>query len=266
MTLVLVALLMAAGADAGKTPCPILEAGLMRELSTSQVRMEPEIARASVGEKAAEALKHCPNSEPIAYVCARAAELGTRVLSSDESRDAHDLDVVRSTAKAFPNSVRIATIRSRIDGTLESARAAAALDPSYAPAQVALASALLASGDTAGGRKAIEGVKDLAALDDGYAVLARIKWAAGDVAGAKQAANLELKGRRSEGGEPGGIGTRGIAQAHEVLALVAIKARKWNEAASHLLLADRESKTVRELLDRPEPHLKRALAKRQRRH
>jgi predicted Zn-dependent protease len=168
-------------------------------------------------------------------------------------------------AATFPKSARIAVVRARLEGKVELARKAVSLDPSYDPAQVALASTLLAAGEVAAARAAIERVKDLRGLDDGYAVLARVKWAEGDVAGAKEAATQELTGgRRAHAIEPGGAPAAALAQAHEVLGLFHLKAHEQEKAVPHLLEAEPYSKQVQQLLKTPDPDLRKALARRKR--
>ena len=261
---VVLGLLIAATGALGdsQTSCAVLEQGFSNELSVSRMTMEPESARARIFDEATAASKRCRESEGIAYVRVRAIELGTRVQSQGQAPDSKGLELVREISKGFPKSARIATVRARLEGTTDFARIATSLDPSYGPAQVVLAFTLLSSGDVSGARAAIDRVNDLSGLDDGYAVLARIKWAQGDLSGAKQAANLELNGgRRAHGIEPGGDGAKAQAQAHETLALAYIKEHRANQAVPHLMNADPESKQVRSLLEHPDAALRKAIAR-----
>jgi len=84
-------------------------------------------------------LKQCSTSEGAWYAILRAREL----LGCDPRRT---LGLVDQARRLVPKSAPIATLRARLMGTALVAKEALALDPSYVPAQLALASALLDDG------------------------------------------------------------------------------------------------------------------------
>jgi hypothetical protein len=155
-------------------------------------------------------------------------------------------------------------VKARLEGSVEAARQATALDSGYAPARVALAAALLKSGDVASARTTIDGVKDLGRVQGGYGVLARIKWAQGDTAGAAAAARAELGGQLAEHFEPGGDSARDRALAHEVLGLAYLRQKDPTRAVPHLREAEPFSDHIRALLAHPDPPLRKALERQRR--
>jgi hypothetical protein len=214
--------------------CATLGNEVWNRLTTAAASMEPENAREAVYEEATQDATTCPDHEKIAYVRLRTLELGVGDIRLMGTR----IELGRSLSRAFPRSAAIATVRARLEGSTSLARQAASLDPSYAPAQVTLATRLLADRDPAGARRALDAVRDLAVVDDGYTVLARLRWSQGDVDGAIQAARREL-GERPLGVEPGGGPPEqaAIDQAHEILGLAYLRKGALDKAAPHLLLA-----------------------------
>jgi hypothetical protein len=247
--------LLAAGSVAAGDECGGLEAGLWSGLLSSGMQMEPVGTRREIAREASDGLAKCPESEQIAYVALRATELLRGEPGPEWGR------FVAELATRFPRSARIATVKARQDHTVESARRAVAADRNYLPARVALAHALLAAGDTEGARAALEGAVGLKGDDDAEAVLARVRWAQGDVAGAEQLARGVLQTRPWKEGEPGATRARASSQAHEVLGLAYLKKGQPDKAAPHLLAVDGPSKEARVVLDRPDPALKKALAR-----
>jgi tetratricopeptide (TPR) repeat protein len=238
--------------------CSSAESQLWHELTVSEVSMNAESARLRIHERAAETLERCPDSERLAYVSLRAAELGP----AQEEPDSGLVAFARELCGRFPRSARIATVRARLERSVDSARKAVTIDPTYPPAQVALANALLAAGDVAGARLALDGIKELAAVENGYAVLASVKWAQGDATGAIQAANRQLARSPSlTPSEPGSDAATARTRAHEILGLSYLKLNQPDRAAPHLLEAEPHSKQVHALLQRADPALRRALAR-----
>jgi hypothetical protein len=105
----------------------------------------------------------------------------------------------------------------------------------------------------------------LARIDDGFTVLAQVKWARGDAAGAIDAANRELKGRDAVRVEPGGGDVRAIGAAHEILGLAYLKRGQPTQAAPHLIEAEAGSQRVQETVRNAGPALRKAIARCKRR-
>src|SRR6266404_2796641 len=152
--------------------------------------MEPESNIGAIYDWATAAKDRCASDERIAYFRLRALELGAG--NTVGRQPLSTLEQWRALARAmtlqFPNSVRIATIQARASGSVEDARRAIAIDPSYAPAQVALASALVAT-DSAGAVARLSTLKQLGSVSDGYTVLACARFSLHDFEGAAKAAN-----------------------------------------------------------------------------
>lgn len=260
MNLALLVLVWMAQASDGMPSCAVVARSLSKDLVASSMAMEPEGRRQAIYDQATEATSRCQDDEPLAYVRLRSAELAVGPMATDEIRKQTFMKLAQDLSKQFPKSVRIVTIAARSDGSVDGARRAVALDPNYAPAQVALAVALLDAGNTVEARTTIDGVKNLVALDDGFTALARVKWAQGDTKGAIAAANKELKGRAAFGVEPGAGDTQAIVRAHEVLGLAYVKIGKFDQAAPHLLAAQPISKAVQDVMNGAPPPLRRAIA------
>jgi len=264
MTVVSLAFLLCLGmsqAPGAPASCDAVASGLSNELAASNMAMEPESRRQAIYDRATETVPRCGDSEELAYVRLRAAELLSDRAGGDDARVKTFRVLAQEVSKQFPASARIATIWARSERSVDRARQAAAIGPQYAPAQVSLANALLDSGDVAGAKRAMDGLKSLAKLDDGFTVLARIRWAEGDTKGTIEAANKELKGRDAFGVEPGAADAHAIARAHELLGLAYAKQGKPAPAAPHLVLAEETSEAARDAIRDASPALRKAIAK-----
>jgi tetratricopeptide (TPR) repeat protein len=264
MILVSLAFLVCAGMSpsaGAPASCDVVANSLSNELSASSMAMEPEGRRQAIYDRATTAGARCGNSEALAYVRLRASELTTERATSDDPRMKAFRLLAHELSKQFPASARIATICARSEGSVDRARQAVAIDPRYAPAQVALANALVDSGDVAKAKTVMDGLKGLANLDDGFTVLARVRWAEGDAKGTIDAASKELKGRDAIGVEPGGGDAQAIAKAHELLGLAYAKQGKPEKAAPHLVLVEQTSASAREAIRDASPALQNAIAK-----
>jgi hypothetical protein len=130
-------------------------------------------------------LHSCPDLEPQRYFVVRMAELGYPAVGSrrGDAADATAMALAEDALRKHPDSARIATIVARLSGSIESARRATALDPSYGPARTALAAALAASDNAAAAIATVPG--DPSSLSAAALIeRARIKLAAGDAHGA----------------------------------------------------------------------------------
>ena len=256
MTSIVIAVVLAL--EGSSSPCSSIAENLEHEFIAAGMAMNVRSSWSSICERAVEALRSCPDTEALGYVALRALQLQFARRPAEHEA----LEQARVFAAKFPRSVRIATAKARLDTTVEAARSAVALDGRYPPAQIALSIALLESGDHAGARVALGKIANLGALDDGYATLARVAWAEGDVSAAMQAAQKQFV---SAGGfEPGSAEFSARQVAHEILGLSYMKRGQPEKAAPHLLAADAASKDVAALLERPTPALRRALARQRR--
>jgi len=262
MTLLFVARLVFAlgSVSAGPVPCEDLRKALDDELNRTSVAMEPESGLASIYDQATGAAARCPDSEGLAYLRLRTAELGRGAPVGRQPAAASDewRKLVLTLLAKFPRSARIATIQARASGTIADARHALALDPTYLPARVALAAALVSS-SPAEAATYLTPEHDLATVSDGYAVLARTRWALGDSAGATEAAKVALHARAFHLIEPDGRDPRPVSAAHEVLGQVLLAKKRFREAATHLKSAAQDSAVARHILADPPPGLQRVL-------
>jgi hypothetical protein len=147
-TLVIALTAPAAAADG----CAGLAESFDSRLALSRGAMDEDGAFVLLLRGAEADLRACPELEPQRYAVARLAELG---YSAGDARrangpDPHAKTLTEAALRAFPRSARIATVAARLDGSVEFARRAVMIDPDYAPARVALAVALAASGDARG--------------------------------------------------------------------------------------------------------------------
>jgi hypothetical protein len=152
-------------------------------LALSAGAMDDDGAFALLRMAAEEDLRACPDLEPQRYYLARMAELG---YAASGARRADGPDpgaraLAEESLRKFPLSVRIATVAARLNGSIEAARRAVALDPDYAPARTALAAALAAKGETSAALASLARSSQSAAA---FIVRARIKLSAGDANGA----------------------------------------------------------------------------------
>jgi hypothetical protein len=240
-------------------PCEQQATSLAKGFLGAELSMEHVREIDDIHKEAIAGLMECPDSDEFAYIALRA------IVDNLDGRRADDENIAeaRRLAARFPKSVRVAAARARLDSTLDAARLAVSIDPKYPPANLALAVALLATGDGKGARAALAQIPDLKVLDDGFATLARLRWAEGDVDAAMLAAKKQLV---SHGGlEPGFNVWPGRRIAHEILALGYLRKKRTQEAANHLLQANPDSEAVRALLEHPTPSLRTALAKQRRR-
>jgi hypothetical protein len=243
---------------AGGPSCQTLENEVWTRLTTSEAAMDAESARGMLYEEATGDAQQCPQSERIAYVRLRVLELG----AGDAQLEAQRVELGRKLVRSFPRSARIATVVARLERSAPLARQAVGLDPAYAPAGVALAALLFGSGDTTGAQAAISATPDIAAVENGFAVLARIRWASGDVDGTIEAAQRQLAGRKMPIEPGGGVRQAADDEAHELLGVAYLKKARPDRAAPHLIAASEAgSARARQIVRSADPALRRALAR-----
>jgi tetratricopeptide (TPR) repeat protein len=223
--------------------------------------MEPEVAVGAVYGEATRVAAACADNEAIAYLRLRTAELGAGQPFGASPADVDWRRMAREIAPHFPRSARLATIAARAIGSVEAARAAASLDPTYAASQVALAAAQTRAGDATAALATLQAVANLEAVSDGLVVLARARLDSGDTKGAMQAAKRGLHDRGLASVEPDANDPRPVAEAHAVLGLTYLRLGKRRDAARELTAAGSLSDTARDAITRADPQLRRELAR-----
>lgn len=208
----------------------------------------------------------CPGNAELAWVQLRLLELGAGRgtfpvgLRTPETDRRWRALAQEWTARA-PDSAPLATMAARADGSVEAAQRAVRIGPDYAPAHAALAEALLRKGQPDKADEAMRQVRHPAALTDGYSLLARIRLARGDIAGAQRAARLVLAGRHDDPVEPAGVTTQQRIQAKEVMAQCHLRNRQYAQAARILHEIEPDSELAASLLARPDTHQRAELDK-----
>jgi hypothetical protein len=140
-------LLAMSGSAKADDDCPRLARDVEAGAALASSAADTDGALRGLGAQAREALRRCPNSEPLLYLAARTAELGY----GDGPRSSGPAPGAREFANAAvasqPGSVRLQTVAARLDGGVAAARRAFEADSKYAPARVALALALALAGE-----------------------------------------------------------------------------------------------------------------------
>lgn len=159
--------------------------------------------REAVGASTA-ALAGGRDDEPAWYALLRGLEmLGDHgPVAVGPARHASLLDAAEAQHRAFRASPRLATLRARADGGVAAARAALAVNPAYAPAQVALGRALLREGRAAAARAVLEAVDAPERIQGAGVALARARVETGDPEKALLAAARETNAPGPYGLEP----------------------------------------------------------------
>jgi tetratricopeptide (TPR) repeat protein len=243
----------------GERTCPQLAEHYEANLYLAVSMKIPEGRLKQIREEITSDRKLLPECEGLAYLQVRTEEMLAEIQKTvpDDQRKSQ----LTETLARFPKSAKIATVVARSLGTVDAARQAVDLDPSYAPARVALAKALLKHGNPKEALAVMEAATGIEYLPDGYLTLALVRSANGDENGAIRAAKQELKGRKGPCIEPGFDEFNEMAQADELLGLTYLKQKRYSLAAPHLLAAAPYSEKAKALVDHPDPPLRKALAK-----
>jgi hypothetical protein len=215
---------------------------LLRALWRAFCADDPHAAVRRVVAAAAAVLEAAPGEEPASYALLRGLEMLGDVgpLRAGGVRYPSLCDAAEALARQLPGSPRLATLRARVDGGATAGRAALALNPAYAPAQVALGRALLRAGSPQAARALLEAVEQPERIQGGAVALARARVETGEPEKALLAAARETNAPGLAAMEPS---IHDPAVAHEVdevrglarLALGAVDAgaRSLLRAASH---------------------------------
>jgi hypothetical protein len=189
----------AAGTKCGEATSQIIQA--LRNVAYAQ---DQSGAFHGLFEQSYALFQLCPDSEPIAYALARSTELGFARLpiEIDGLRMTSAVEIVAQLAVRHTRSARIATIHARQLSTVESADAALAIDPSYAPAKLALAAAKTGAGQPKAALTILKDIKNVATLPGFHTVRARSLLADGDSSAAANEARSDINGHWAEPIEP----------------------------------------------------------------
>lgn len=232
---------------AAEISCPTIARSLRAELTQGRTAMEPEGSYAATFREAAAALPRCSAEEGVFYILLRSAELGGGKfpLQLGETKLADLRAAAEMAVQQHPRSVRIATVWARTLGTIAAAQSAVTLDPADAPAQVALGQAQLRSGNATAAQATLEKVPTLSLLPGGQVALARARLATGNLAGAVQAAQAELRTDPWKALEPVSrtIREQTLQEATEIEGIARL-AQGHTLAAARLLLAAAEGGRV----------------------
>lgn len=220
MIAALVVAVIAGSPAAAPEDCSRSERWLAGTLETAQFAKEPEGVVRTVFDAASSALQRCPDSEGLAYLRVRSAELGRGVLvgSAPPGGSAELRDLAAKAAERFPGSARILTVVARVSRDEPIARRAVGVSPGYVPARVALADILIDRGEWREAERVLGDGRGLDATSDGLAVLARVELAKGDARRALATAKRAMARRRPELVEPDAGDPRPLARAEQVAA------------------------------------------------
>lgn len=253
----LIAIVLGASTGAGAW-CAETEKGLSRALEETEFQKEPESALASIFASATAAAAKCPQSEGLAYLRIRSAELGRGQLIGAFSLDGGQ-ELQESAAEAaqrFPQSARILTVRARVSRDGAAARRAVTIDPTYLPGRVVLGDILVDAGEWAEAEKVLpsaQGVRDV------LTVRARVDLARGDARAALERAERAVSAPRMDSAEPDARDPGPVRRAHAVAALAAIALGRFQRAAVHLSDVNPDDPLIRDVLRAPPKELARAL-------
>ena len=134
------------------------------------------------------------------------------------------------------------------------------LEPDYVPAQIALATAQLAAGDSEAAAATLAPIRDLNRAVGAHLLLSRALLANGDTQGAIEAARREALTDVLHPLEPG-EGVRGDYkyQAEELIGMAHLTAGRYARAAGHLLAAAAEGSDSARSTLAGNPNLRQAL-------
>lgn len=248
-------------------PCHALAMRVRSGIDITFIAKEPESAMALLISQVTEPLQNaCTDSAELAYLHLRMQELGAGfafpvgILTPEQSQLVQEN--ARKLRDQYPHSAAITTLYARQTHSVQAAQQAVALDPQYPPARAALADALLRNGQPQSAYAQLMQIPDLSVLSDGFVVLARIEFAAGNLKQAIQAANNGLT-KRKIGSliEPESTNFLPICQAKEILGLAYLQQSQYTKAARALISARLCSDTAVDLLEHPTPDLKKVLLK-----
>lgn len=252
--------LMTASVSVTDGRCLVIERGLSASLAAG-VEKEPESTVRTVFDHATSGLQQCPDSEGLAYLRVRAAELGGGMLVGDPPPGGVSAlrELTAQAADRFPTSARILAAYARVSREPSIARRAVAADAHYVPGRVVLADILLDSGNWREAEAVLGDGRGLDATSDGLVVFARIALEKRSPVTALARVREALTRRQFDVIEPDARDPRPLMRAHAIAGLADLQLNRFQDAAVHLLRANPEDPLVRDLLRNPPAALARAL-------
>lgn len=229
-------LLALAATAAHAADCGAVARRFAAQLTISSGAMDEAGALSMLRAAAQEGLSECPDLEPQGYYAARLAELGFAPGARRAAGSAPDARALaEEAARRHPASARIATVLARLDGSLEAAQRAAALDAGYAPARAQLATALAAAGKSDEALALLTQGRGADRPASGWNARARINMKSGDLT----AAIADAKAARTAAKREAELipGTDTIRDTQEILGLALMAQGRGEAAAVHLELA-----------------------------
>lgn len=214
---------------------------LLRALWTAWCADEPKAAVRRAVAAASGAAERLHGEEPAWYALLRGLEMlgqaeagpvrvgGVRYPSLRQASE--------DQARRFPGSPRLAVLHARVDGGVPAARAALAVNPAYAPAQVALGRALLQEGRPHAARALLEAVEQPERIQGGAVALARARVETGEPGKALLAAARETNAPGLAALEPAIPDPRVDHEVHEVRGLARLALGAVDAGARSLLHA-----------------------------
>ena len=235
-TLFLAMALALASAAVRAAGCDQIARSFAARLNISAGAMDEGGALVLLSEAAKEGLRACPDLEPQSYIAARIAELGYAAgARRTAAQTVGALALAQDAARRHPDSVRIATVLARLEGSLDAARRAMALDARYAPARVQLAWALAATGARAEALVLLSQGRDTERPASEWNARARIRLAAGEA----KAAKVDAKAARAAKTREPELtpGTDIFRDTQETLGLSLMALGRPDDAKEHFELA-----------------------------
>lgn len=256
---------LAASAPSSTATATATGAEMLRVLRTACCAADPPAEVRKAVAAASAVLADGPGDEPAWYALLRGLEMlgEDGPVGAGAARQPSLRDAARTVAERFPSSPRLATLRARVEGGVAAARAALAVNPAYAPAQVALGRALLHDGSPETARALLEAVEQPERIQGGAAALARARVETGAPGKALLAAAREPNAPGLGALEPSirdaGVArevdeVRGLARlalgAHEAGARSLLRAAEGSVGARRALVAHAKRPEVRRALAR----------------
>jgi len=231
------------------------------ELNLVSAVEEPHGTLHQLVHEAEDLLQRCPDNERLWYELIRGDEMLLEYsMASGQPVMTSLAKLTAEAVRRIPDSPRIALVDARARPEPEHVAALVARFPEFAPLRVALARAQLDSGDVDAAAETFAVLKNAKSVSGAVEILAAIKLAKGDPAGALK--TLASEAVRDSVGSESDWWTGRLRRQRAEVAYQAHLALHHPAAALRPLLdaAERGSKAAQELLKKPDPPLAKAIA------